>query len=171
MKTNQSNHPNPKRRGELIEMAFMVKAVAEGYLVCVPYGDSQPYDFILDSGHQFARVQVKSTERLRKGGYLIGACHFSSGGTKWPYTAREIDYLAVCIVPEKAWYIIPVQAFTPQKWLSFYPHNQGSRGRFERFREAWCQMSCPNAGTTSCPLQPGHTVPEPCALPKHPKRQ
>jgi len=36
-------------------------------------------------------VQVKSTYRYRKGGYLVGACHFSAGGTKQAYAPEQID--------------------------------------------------------------------------------
>jgi hypothetical protein len=126
----------PRRRGELIELLFLQKATSLGFLVCKPVCD-ESYDFILDSARRLWRVQVKSTDRYRKGGYLIGACHFHSRNTKAAYTAAEIDILAVYIVPEKAWYIVPIDQFTPQKWLSFYPQNKNSQGRFEPYREAW----------------------------------
>jgi len=132
------NHA-PRRRGELIELLFAQKATSLGFQVCKPVCD-ESYDFILDSGRRLWRVQVKSTDRLRKGGYLIGACHFHSRSTKQAYTAAEIDILAAYIVPEKAWYIIPIDQFTPQKWLSFYPQNRNSQGRFEPNREAWDLM-------------------------------
>ena len=95
----------------------MHKATALGFQISKPYGDSQCYDFIADSGRRLWRVQVKSTERLKHGGYLIGACHFGARGTKQPYTAQQIDFLIAYIVPADAWYVIPVDAFTPQKWL------------------------------------------------------
>jgi hypothetical protein len=126
----------PRRRGELIELLFAEKATSLGFHIFKPVCD-ESYDFILDSGRRLWRVQVKSTDRLRKGGYLIGACHFATHNTKQCYTPAEIDILAAYIVPEKAWYIIPVEAFTPQQWLSFYPQNKQSQGRFEPYREAW----------------------------------
>jgi hypothetical protein len=135
---------SPKRRGELVEVAFMHKAIRFGFGVAKPFGDSECYDFVVDpggnAGGRLWRVQVKSTDRYRKGGYLIGACHFSARGTKQAYTAEQIDFLVACIVPEDAWYVIPVREFTPRKYLSFYPQNPTSRGRFERFREAWDLM-------------------------------
>jgi hypothetical protein len=130
----------PRRRGELIELLFLEKATSLGFQVAKPVCD-ESYDFILDSGRRLWRVQVKSTDRFRKGGYLIGACHFATHGTKQPYTAEEIDILAAYIVPEKAWYIIPISDFTPQMWLSFYPQNKHSQGRFEPYREAWSLLS------------------------------
>src|SRR2546423_15672249 len=88
---------SPKRRGEVVELAFMHKAIGLGFGVAMPYGDSECYDFILASragpGTGFGRVQVKSTDRFKKGGYLIGTCYFSAGGTKQAYTAEQIDFL------------------------------------------------------------------------------
>ncbi len=89
----------------------------------------------------------RSSQRIvfEKGGYVVGACHFATRGTKQSYTAADIDVLAVYIVPEKAWYAIPVEEFAPRKYLSFFPHNARSRGRFERFREAWHLMKAAGA--------------------------
>ena len=146
---------SPKRRGEVVELAFLCKAVSLGFSVAQPYGDSECYDFIVhsradsppkpgkNSSSRLSRVQVKSTERFRKGGYLIGACHFSVYGTKQSYTADQIDFLVAFIVPENAWYVLPVRAFVPHKWLSFYPQNPHSKGRFEPYREAWDLMAHP----------------------------
>jgi hypothetical protein len=151
----QQRNRSPKRRGELVELAFLHKAVSLGFGVAQPFGDSAPYDFILDphsqdsdhpSPHRLWRVQVKSTARLRKGGYLIGACHFSSRNTKQSYTPDQIDCLAVYIIPHDAWYIIPIQAFYPQKWLSFYPQNPNSKARFEPYRNAWQAIGNPSCG-------------------------
>src|SRR2546425_646714 len=40
----------PKRRGERAELAFMLKASSLGFGIAKPWGDSERYDFILDSG-------------------------------------------------------------------------------------------------------------------------
>jgi hypothetical protein len=50
----------PKRRGELAELAFFYKAASLGFGVAKPWGDSEPYDFILDSGQRLWWVQLKS---------------------------------------------------------------------------------------------------------------
>ena len=41
---------NPKRTGELSEAAFMLKARTLGFNPAKPWGDSERYDFILDTG-------------------------------------------------------------------------------------------------------------------------
>ena len=48
-----------ERQGEATEAAFMAKASNLGFAVAKPWGRER-YDFILDSGHNFWRVQVKS---------------------------------------------------------------------------------------------------------------
>jgi hypothetical protein len=39
-----------KKRGELAEMAFILKAESLGFEVAKPYGESNRYDFIVRSG-------------------------------------------------------------------------------------------------------------------------
>ena len=39
-----------KKRGELAELAFVYKAASMGFAVARPYGDSDRYDFIVQSG-------------------------------------------------------------------------------------------------------------------------
>jgi len=48
-----------KRRGEMAEAAFLHKASMLGFGVSKPWGDSEPYDLIVDSGSSLWRVQVK----------------------------------------------------------------------------------------------------------------
>ena len=90
---DKPNVRSSKRRGEVVELAFLYKAVSLGFGVAKPYGDSECYDFIVDwSGDSGApnsrgdshglepggclwRVQVKSTHRYRKGGlHCAGGC-------------------------------------------------------------------------------------------------
>ena len=129
-----------KDLGELAELAFFHKATSLGFGVAKPYGDSERYDFILDSGERFWRVQVKSV-------YGSSRFHARSGyGDQAVYTAKEIDFLVVYVVRHNAWYVIPVESLPASGALNFYP--AGSRrgaGRFECYREAWYLMA-PGAG-------------------------
>jgi len=127
-----------KEKGELAELAFLHKAASLGFGVAQPHGDSERYDFILDSGERFWRVQVKSIFGMVEGIYRGRCTH----GDKILYTAEEIDFLAVYIAPLKVWYIIPVDCAPASGVLAFYPsgRERGS-GRFEEFREAWHLMA------------------------------
>jgi hypothetical protein len=62
-----------KKRGELAEMAFILKAESLGFEVSKPYGESNRYDFVLRSGQKFWKMQVKSTSHSGWGGYLVHA--------------------------------------------------------------------------------------------------
>ena len=127
-----------KEKGELAELAFLHKAASLGFGVAQPHGDSERYDFILDSGERFLRVQVKSIFGLVEEIYRARCTH----GDKILYTADEIDFLAVYIAPLMVWYIIPVDCAPTSGVLAFYPsgRERGS-GRFEEFREAWHLMA------------------------------
>lgn len=128
-----------KAQGEAAEAVFLAKAASLGFGVAKPWGDSEHYDFILDSGHNFWRVQVKSTQRFAESRYRV-----KTSGSNDIYTGAQIDFLVAYIVPEDIWYIVPVAEIATRRGLRFYPHG-GAKARLERYREAWCQMACPRS--------------------------
>ena len=125
-----------KKRGELAEMAFILKAESLGFEVAKPYGESNRYDFVLRSGQQFWKVQVKSSSHFGWGGYLVHS-ERTRHGQQIPYTAEEIDFLVAYIVPEDTWFVFPVRAFTPHRGVHVYPAGTADGGRYEKYREAW----------------------------------
>jgi hypothetical protein len=138
---------NAKWRGEIVETAFLHKAASMGFAVTKPFGESQSYDFIVDSGPRLWRVQVKSGASMCRNSYIVVAHHFLvEQKGKIAYTAEQIDVLAAYVVPADAWYIIPVCALTPCTTLFLFPHLSGHAGKYERFREAWFLMACRQTG-------------------------
>lgn len=137
-----------KRSGEIIELAFLAKVASMGFTVTKPYGDSEAYDFIVDSGSRLWRVQVKSSGYMTGIAYRVGVHHLSQNQPRaqGAYTAKDIDILAVYIVPADVWYMIPVSAFSPSTSLTFFPHIPGHDGKYEQFREAWYLMACRRDG-------------------------
>jgi len=133
----RQDRANTKRSGEISEAAFLHKAVSLGFKVTKPWGDSERYDFVVDSGKRLWRVQIKCTGALRAGGYHIQPIHYVYGKTKVVYTADEIDVLAAHIVPLDVWYVVPVQALAQGTSLRLYPEGGCERARFEKYREAW----------------------------------
>jgi hypothetical protein len=125
-----------KHRGEIAEAAFLAKATSLGFGVARPWGDSERYDFILDCGRRFWRVQVKSTGCYADARYRVKCAGFST-----LYTADEVDFLVAYLVPEDLWYVVPIAACAGRRTLNFYPH-AGGKAKLERYREAWCQMAC-----------------------------
>ena len=140
--TNQRHARPPKRRGELAELAFMHKVINLGFAVAKPWGDSDRYDFILDTGPRLWRVQVRSTAYQSHRGYSVHTYVYRKRQMV-ALTAKEIDVVVAYIVPLDLWYVVPVAAFAPCKNLWFYPNGSKKGSRFEEFREAWFLLELP----------------------------
>jgi hypothetical protein len=126
-----------KRHGDVAEARFLAKASSLGFGVAKPWGDER-YDFILDSGYCFWRVQVKSTRGSKLRGYSVTIA--SAGLAR--YDETQIDFVVTYLVPEDAWYVIPVKMLKGLNSLTFRPRGRGM-SKWEKFREGWSQMACP----------------------------
>ena len=133
-----------KAHGEAAEAAFLAKAASLGFGVARAWGDSERYDFILDSGHKLWRVQVKSTRRFVDSHYVV-KCR----GNNRRYATGEIDFMAVYIVPKDLWYVVPISIAEQHEQIYFFPQRPSSRSICEIYREAWCQVACPRDGSGS----------------------
>ena len=124
----------------MAEAAFLAKASSLGFGVAKPWGDSESYDFILDSGERFWRVQVKSSHVDTEGqGYSFNLGH---GRVRHPYTVDEIDVLAAYIVRENVWYVLPVEAVFHQLRIRLgHPRSQRITN-YDKYREGWGLMAC-----------------------------
>jgi hypothetical protein len=129
---------NPKFAGEHAESAFVTAAMGRGLMVSRPFGESASYDAIVDNRWRRGgrgrlwRVQVRSVSGDAP--FRVTTFH---GRAKRPLTIDDADFLAVFIVPLATWYLIPVAAFAPAMGLWLFPHVVASKGRFEKYREAW----------------------------------
>ena len=132
----------PKRRGEIAEAAFLHKAASLGFSVAKPWGESDRYDFIVETGGRFWRVQVKSAHSKPKvkEGYTFHACGNLPGQ---PYTAKDIDFFIAYVVPANAWYILPIEVFADRRSLKLFPSSHRRASRFEIYREAWHYLRTP----------------------------
>ena len=118
----------------------MTVALERGLIVSRPFGESAGYDVVVDNQWlrgaarigRLWRVQVRSVSGAPP--FRVTTFH---GTAKRPITRADADFLAVLIVPLRRWYIIPIRLFTPTYGLWLFPHVTRSRGRFERYREAW----------------------------------
>ena len=162
------NHPNAKRRGELAELAFMYRATSEGISVAKPYGDSHPYDFIVQHGRLLLRVQVKSTfkkpnnrsdpARKKRGrfGYQVIVARIGSKEKGITYYSRDdIDFVACFIAPVDIWYIIPVETLGRRHAIRLFPQGKGQPfgGLYEEYLNTWNFLKEENSSTsryTSC---------------------
>lgn len=126
--------PTSKRRGEVAEAAFVAKVSGLGFGVAKPWGDSDPYDFIVQMGGRLSKVQVKSAHVIGQDGCYSFRAH---GHSYKAYRKDEIDALVAYVVPEDAWYVFPVRVIQRMKSLKLFPGSRKKRSRFEKYREAW----------------------------------
>ena len=56
--------PTRKRRGEAAEAAFLARATALGFSVCIPWGDSNRYDSSVVVPFDFHRSMASSPDAL-----------------------------------------------------------------------------------------------------------
>jgi len=143
----------PKRRGELAELIFVLKAATMGLAVCKPFGDSFPYDVVVENGeHRMLRIQIKSTFTSGRTTFCINLGTRGEGTGHRVYTPDEIDFLAAYVVAHDTWYIIPATELGTRRHVRVYPtgsHKKGP-GPFEPFREAWHLIT----GTAPAPAPP-----------------
>ena len=131
---------NPKRRGELAELAFMRKAASLGLAVAKPWGDSDRYDIVVRFENTFWRVQIKSVldKSPSRDHYRVQ----TADSRKHTYSAKDIDFLVAYIFAEDIWYVIPAHIVENKKSLCLTPGSK--RSSVDLYREAWkLMMRCP----------------------------
>ena len=99
-------HNNPKfnmdiqstqLKGALTEQRCFIKCIEMGYIVSKPIFDNARYDFILDTGKNLLRIQVKTSHwKDEEHSAFIFNCYsqhaISSGNKVMKYTNKEIDF-------------------------------------------------------------------------------
>ena len=123
-----------KRRGEWAELQFMAKAAQLGLSLVKPWGDSARYDIAIDTGSRFLRVQIKSTTARRPEGCY--RCQVRGAYTAPPYKPGDFDFVAIYVIPEDAWYIIPAHLILgKRKAVMLYTESPTSL--WAPYKEAW----------------------------------
>lgn len=119
-----------KRRGEWAELKFMAAAAEQGLGVTKPWGDTAQYDVVLEHKGRFVRVQVKSTGYVYRGAYVC-TVRPSRGG----YVGDPFDFVAIYVVPEDMWFIIPLAVVLGRKSVALYVGLETSK--YAPYRENW----------------------------------
>jgi hypothetical protein len=143
MGKNGAGIKHPKLRGEWAEMRFMARAAEQGFQVSKPWGETARYDFVVEAAGRFVRVQVKSTMFRDRGGY---SC--SVRGCRGPYVGDVFDFLAVYLILEDLWYIVPADLVRGQGSIAVYP--QLKKSKYGEYREAWDLLRGPGREILAC---------------------
>ena len=131
---------NCKLRGEWTELCFMLRAMEQGLCFSKPWGEIKGYDFAVERGGRFVRVQVKSTIcRKPEGGF---SCTLKDSHGK--YRGNPFDFLAAYVMPDDTWFIIPGRKVRGMSNVSLYPHSK--RAKYTPYQEAWHLLRDKNAG-------------------------
>jgi len=127
--------------GELAQATMVQRAMAHGLRVADPFGNNDPFDYLVGTAQRFWRVQVKgSRSALYNNTYQVNVGHQTGqlpDRRAIPYTAEEIDFLAVWLADEDTWYIIPVDIVEGRVGLSFHARLNPKFGRWMPYFEAW----------------------------------
>jgi len=145
MKNRGANISDRKLRGEWAEMAFMTAAAERGLTVNKPFGEMCHFDFVIGDHGCLLRVQVKST-LAREG--TVYQCSVRGGHR--PYVGDVFDFLAILVIPEDVWYIIPAQLVLGRGCLILYPRLE--KCKYAPYKEAWRLLrprACALRGTIS----------------------
>lgn len=60
------------------------------------------------------------------------------------YAESEIDFLAVLVIPEDTWYILPVREVLERRTLFFRPNGCAGTDPYAYYREAWHLLRQPD---------------------------
>jgi hypothetical protein len=78
---------NTKSIGQESEAKVLVALLSRGYSVCIPFGDNERYDLIIDYGNVFLRMQVK-TGRIKDGAIRFQACSHTGSKPRQDYRGQ-----------------------------------------------------------------------------------
>src|SRR5438105_2609046 len=109
---------NSKHQGGWAELILMARVTGLGCTVSVPHGDNARYDNIVQHRWKLSRVQVKSVGVLRDCCYKVKI----ESVFKPRYEARDVDFIAVYVIPVDAWYVIPIAALKGVQTILLRPN-------------------------------------------------
>ena len=115
-------------------------------MVAQPYGTSYRFDFIVQGGPNLWRMQIKSASQISGHLFSVSICR-NKGRRALPYSESEIDFVAVYIIPEDTWYILPVREVVGRVCLLFRPKGYHRPDIYAHYREAWHLLREPDGLT------------------------
>ena len=120
---------NTKQIGNVTEVECMLAFLKLGYNVLTPYGDCERYDFVVDIGNKFYRIQVKTANvnHIEEGYINFQTSNKTTKNgvfVRHSYTADQIDYFMTSY--NNKCYLIPVdECSKTEKRLRFTPPKNG----------------------------------------------
>ena len=120
---------NSKKIGDITEMETKYAFLKAGYNVLSPYGDCERYDYVVDMGKKFIRIQSKTSTPIDDGAVYAFSCRSSNrkggGVVHRAYSKNEIDYFATMI--NGKCHLVPVEECSSDKRLRVKPPKRGQK--------------------------------------------
>jgi hypothetical protein len=100
---------NPRRQGDIGELAAMHWLASQGAHVYIPIGHSPDVDLIADFGGSPLKVQVKTSVSTERGRYRVHVCTMG-GNQSWNGVVKLLepdryDFLFVLVGDGRSWFI------------------------------------------------------------------
>ena len=133
---------NNKSKGNLYEQLFIYESFKRDLIPHKPIVDPSCHDVILMNSDgetfivQVKSIKVRSYDDRQKKGCFKYTSKAMCLGDKIALKDTYVDAVALYTVNEKIWYIIPRHSIV-SKTIAVFPHIDGSKGQYERFRENW----------------------------------
>lgn len=110
-----------KQKGLLTELHCQLAFTELGFLVMQPLSEDTRYDFVVDIGGKFLRIQCKTCSPKEDGSAISFACRSTRSNTQdnvsRKYTKEEIDYFYTYYWGKS--YLVPVEECSSDKTLRF----------------------------------------------------
>lgn len=105
----QLRQKNPRRQGDIGEMAAAEWLTRNGYGVWIPLCHSPDVDLIAQRDDSYHRIQVKTATVFRKGRFAVTLAT-RGGNQSWSGQVKVLDpscydYLFVLVADERKWFI------------------------------------------------------------------
>lgn len=114
------------QKGLITEMSVALYLIKLGYDVSQPLNADSRYDYIVDTGRQLLRIQVKTSHLNKRETGIEFKCRsitLNAGGTNTHrYNENDIDYFATYWNDEV--YLVPVSQCSSSKVLHFEKPNR-----------------------------------------------
>ena len=123
IRQSECRQVDSKQKGDITEIRCKLAFMELGINVLDPYGDRERYDFVINIGGKFYRIQSKTSRAIDDGRAFQFNCKRSTRihgrNADFGYTQDEIDYFVTAF--DGKCYMVPVGECVYEKTLRLRP--------------------------------------------------
>jgi len=137
---------NTKQKGDIGVAKVLSALLSKGFSVCLPWGDSTPYDLIIDAGKLY-RIQIKLTSKRRNGAIVVKTGSVTTKKGKpviRSYGQDPVDYIIAYDYIDHDFYVLPKEVWSNIKggqiFLRILPSKNKQKKNINdaaQFKNAW----------------------------------